>query len=143
MDHEAIKVLGFVEHPSIALVNVVMGIIGEGSEDMDGCSFILEPHSEFVETVLGRSGFWGKVLCQKKNSHRKVHYRPDLPQVKVMQAVLGKKRFEEVSVLRQAVVAIVQRYRVEEFLWLRYTQRATPRAVRACRDRPARIEENR
>jgi len=31
----------------------------------------------------------------------------------------GKKRFEEVSALRQAVVAIVQRYGVEEFLWLR------------------------
>jgi transposase len=31
----------------------------------------------------------------------------------------GKKRFEEVSALRQAVVAIVQRYGVEECLWLR------------------------
>ena len=55
----------------------------------------------------------------------------------------GKKRFEEVSALRQAVVAIVQRYGVEEFLWLRYTQHATPRAVRAYRDRPARSEEDR
>ena len=31
----------------------------------------------------------------------------------------GKKRFEAVSAIRQAVVAIVQRYGVEEFLWLR------------------------
>ncbi len=55
----------------------------------------------------------------------------------------GKKRFEEVSALRQAVVAIVQRYGVEAFLWLRYSPHATPRTVRAYRDRPARIEEDR
>src|SRR5712692_1400231 len=55
----------------------------------------------------------------------------------------GKKHFEEVSALRQAVVAIVQRYGVEAFLWLRYSQHATPRTVRAYRDRPARIEEDR
>lgn len=55
----------------------------------------------------------------------------------------GKKRFEEVSALRQAVVAIVHRYGVEEFLWLRYSQHATPRAVRAYRGQPARVEEDR
>ena len=55
----------------------------------------------------------------------------------------GKKRFEEVSALRQTVVTIVQHYGVEEFLWLRYRQHATPRVVRAYRDRPARIEEDR
>src|SRR2546422_1709621 len=55
----------------------------------------------------------------------------------------GKKRFEEVSALRQTVVTIVQRYGVEEFLWLRYRHRATPRVVRAYRGRPARIEEDR
>src|SRR5438552_1820985 len=55
----------------------------------------------------------------------------------------GKKRFEEVSALRQTVVTIVQRYGVEEFLWLRYRQHATPRVVRAYRGRPARIEEDR
>ncbi|MEE8291157.1 MAG: hypothetical protein V3R80_06725 [Candidatus Tectomicrobia bacterium] len=33
----------------------------------------------------------------------------------------GKKRFEEVSALRQAVVAIVQRYGVEDFVWFRVT----------------------
>jgi transposase len=55
----------------------------------------------------------------------------------------GKKRFEEVSALRQAVVAIVQRYGVEEFLWLRYSQHATSRAVRAYRGQPARGEEDR
>jgi transposase len=52
----------------------------------------------------------------------------------------GKRRFAEVSTLRSAVVAIVQRYGVEPFLWLRYSQHATPRAVGAYRGQPARIE---
>jgi hypothetical protein len=43
----------------------------------------------------------------------------------------GKKRFAEVAALRQAVVTIVQRYGVEEVLWLRYRPHATPRGVRA------------
>jgi len=55
----------------------------------------------------------------------------------------GKKRVEEVSALRQAVVAIVQRYGVENLVWFRLTQHATPRPVRAYRGRPARIEEER
>jgi transposase len=55
----------------------------------------------------------------------------------------GQKGFEEVSALRQAVVSIVQRHGVEEFLWLRYTQHTTRRAVRAYRGRPARGEEAR
>ena len=55
----------------------------------------------------------------------------------------GKKRFEEVSALRQAVVTIVQRHGVEEFLWLRYRQHTTPRVVRAYRGRPTRVEEDR
>ena len=52
----------------------------------------------------------------------------------------GKRRFEEVSTLRSAVVAIVQRYGVEAFVWLRYSQHTTPRAVRAYRGEPARVE---
>jgi transposase len=55
----------------------------------------------------------------------------------------GKQCFEEVSALRQAVVTIVQQYGVEELLWLRFHQHATPRAVRAYRARPARVEEDR
>jgi transposase len=55
----------------------------------------------------------------------------------------GKKRVEEVSALRQAVVAIVQRYGVEHLVWFRLTQHTTPRPVRAYRGRPARIEEER
>jgi transposase len=55
----------------------------------------------------------------------------------------GKKRVEEVSALRQAVVAIVQRYGVENLVWFRLTQHATPRPVRPYRGRPARIEEDR
>jgi transposase len=55
----------------------------------------------------------------------------------------GKKRVEEVSVLRQAVVALVQRYGVEDLVWFRLTQHTAPRPVRAYRGRPARIEEDR
>jgi transposase len=55
----------------------------------------------------------------------------------------GKKRFEEVSTLRQAAVAIVQRYGVENLVWLRLTQHVTPRPVRAYRGQPARIEKDR
>src|SRR5256885_9498378 len=55
----------------------------------------------------------------------------------------GKKRVEEVSAFRQAVVAIVQRYGVENLVWFRLTQHATPRPVRAYRGRPARIAEDR
>jgi transposase len=55
----------------------------------------------------------------------------------------GKKRFETVAALRQAVVAIVQRYSVEDLLWLRLTQHDTPRAVRAYRGQPARVDHDR
>ena len=55
----------------------------------------------------------------------------------------GKRRFAEVAALRQEVVTIVQRYRVEAFFWLRFHQHAQPRAVRAYRGRPARIAEDR
>jgi transposase len=49
----------------------------------------------------------------------------------------GRRRFEAVETLRQAVNAIVQRHRVEDFLWLRYHQHTTTRPVRAYKDRPA------
>jgi transposase len=55
----------------------------------------------------------------------------------------GKKRWETVSALRQAVVAIVQRYGVENLLWFRLTQHATPRPVRAYREQPARVDHDR
>ena len=55
----------------------------------------------------------------------------------------GKKRFEEVSPLRQAAVAIVQRYGVEDLVWFRLTHHVTPRPVRAYRGQPARIEAER
>jgi transposase len=55
----------------------------------------------------------------------------------------GKKRFEGVSPLRQAAVAIVQRYGVEELVWFRLTQHVTPRSVRAYRGQLARLEEER
>jgi len=55
----------------------------------------------------------------------------------------GRKRFEEIAVLRQAVHEIVQRHGVEEFLWLRYDQHCTTRRMRAYRDRPAQGQEDR
>jgi len=55
----------------------------------------------------------------------------------------GKKRFETVSALRQAVVAIVQGYGVEHLVWFRLTQHVTPRPVRAYRGQPARVDHDR
>src|SRR5438094_375362 len=55
----------------------------------------------------------------------------------------GKKRFETMAALRQAVVAIVQRYGVENLVWFRVTPYVTPRPVRAYRRRPARVEHDR
>ena len=55
----------------------------------------------------------------------------------------GRKRFEDIEPLRQAVNEIVQRHRVEEFLWLRYDQHPTTRQVRAYKDRPAYRQEDR
>jgi transposase len=55
----------------------------------------------------------------------------------------GKKRFETVAALRQAVVALVQRYGVEDLVWFRLTQHTTPRPVRAYRGQPARMEQDR
>src|SRR2546427_936527 len=54
----------------------------------------------------------------------------------------GKKRFATVSAFRQAVVAIVQRYGVEDLIWFRLTQHDTPRAVRAYRGQPARVDHD-
>jgi transposase len=55
----------------------------------------------------------------------------------------GQKRFETVSALRQAVVAIVQRYGVEHLVWFRLTPHVTSRPVRAYRGQPARVEHDR
>jgi transposase len=52
----------------------------------------------------------------------------------------GKTRFETVSALRQAVVAIVQRYGVEKLVWFRLTPHVTSRPVRAYRGQPARVD---
>jgi transposase len=55
----------------------------------------------------------------------------------------GRKRFEDIETLRQAVNEIVQRHRVEDFLWLRYDHHTTTRPVRAYQDRPAYVKEER
>jgi transposase len=54
----------------------------------------------------------------------------------------GKKRFETLSALRQAVVAIVQRYGVENLLWFRLIPHVTSRPVRAYRGQPARVDHD-
>jgi transposase len=48
-----------------------------------------------------------------------------------------------VSALRQAVVAIVQRYGVEDLVWFRLTPHVTSRPVRAYRGQPARVDYDR
>src|SRR5262245_60109649 len=55
----------------------------------------------------------------------------------------GKKRFETGSALRQAVVAIVQRYGVEDLVWFRVTPHVASRPVRAYRGQPARVDYER
>jgi transposase len=55
----------------------------------------------------------------------------------------GTKRFETVSALRQAVVAMVQGYGVENLLWFRVTLHGTPCQVRAYRGYPARVDYHR
>jgi transposase len=52
----------------------------------------------------------------------------------------GRKRFEEIDDLRQAVNVIVQRHQVEDFLWLRYEQQGTSHPVRAYRERAAGVK---
>ena len=54
----------------------------------------------------------------------------------------GRKRFEEIDELRQAVNEVVQRHQVEDFLWLRYDQHCTSRPLRAYRGRAARAKSN-
>ena len=53
----------------------------------------------------------------------------------------GRRRFEAIATLREAVNDIVQRHRVEDFLWLRYDQHTTMCPVRAYKDRSAYVKE--
>lgn len=53
----------------------------------------------------------------------------------------GRKRFEDTKTLRRAVNEIVQRHRVEDFLWLRYDHQTTSRPVRAYKERPAYVKK--
>jgi transposase len=55
----------------------------------------------------------------------------------------GKKRLETVSAFRQAVVAIVQRYSVEDLRWFRLPPHDPPRPGRAYRGQPARVVHDR
>lgn len=49
----------------------------------------------------------------------------------------GRPRFADVATLRQSVNAMVQRHRVEDFVWLQYDHPTPPRPVRAYQPRPA------
>jgi transposase len=53
----------------------------------------------------------------------------------------SKKHFEEVAALRQAAERVVQRYSVEQLLWLRYTQHPQPHAVLDARGQRTRVED--
>ncbi len=53
----------------------------------------------------------------------------------------GRRRFEQIAALREALNEIVQRHRVEGFLWLRYDQHTTACPVRAYKDRPAYVKQ--
>jgi transposase len=55
----------------------------------------------------------------------------------------GRKRFAETETLRQSVVEIVQRHRVEDFLWLRFDEQVTTRSVRAYKGRSGSVKEDR
>jgi hypothetical protein len=55
----------------------------------------------------------------------------------------GRKRFEAINDLRQAVNAMVQRHQVEDFLGLRYEQQCTSHPVRADQERAAGIKVDR
>ena len=55
----------------------------------------------------------------------------------------GRKRLEDVETLRQAANEMVQHHRVEAFLWLRYDHHTTPHPVRAYKDRPAYVKQDR
>jgi len=82
--------------------------------------------------------------AQAAESTRRARVAKAIAQIEALnQRGRGKRRFAEVAALRQEVVTIVQRYGVEAFLWLRFHQHAQRRAVRAYRDRPARIAEER
>jgi hypothetical protein len=55
----------------------------------------------------------------------------------------GTKRLATMAALRQAVVAMVQRYGVANLLWFRVTPHVTLRPVRAYLRRPARVAHDR
>jgi transposase len=55
----------------------------------------------------------------------------------------GRRRFEEIATLREAVNDIVQRHHLADFLWLRYDHHITTRPMRAYKDRPAYMKEER
>ena len=87
---------------------------------------------------VGRSGaWWCSSLRHAKASEAALRARVAKAQTQVEalnRRGRGRKRFEEIDELRQAVNVIVQRHQVEDFLWLRYDQQGTSHPVRAYRE---------
>jgi transposase len=111
-----------------------------------------ERHMPLEVEVAGKPQQWSeRRLVRRSIGHAKaaeaaLRTRVDKAKAQVEalnQRGRGRKRFEEIDDLRQAVVGIVQRHQVEDFLWLRYDQRTTRQHRRAYRGRPAEVHEDR
>src|SRR5439155_17894770 len=97
------------------------------------------PHGP-ARRVVGRSGRPAHAAAVA----RRARVAQALAQIEALnQRGRGKKRCETVSALRQAVVAIVQRYGVEHLVWFRLTRHVPSRPVRAYRGQPARLDHDR
>lgn len=112
----------------------------------------LERHVVMQVEVAGQSRVWTErrlvVRSQRHAQAAERALRARVAKAKTQVEALnqrgrGRKRYEEIDDLRQAVMEIVQRHQVEEFLWLRYDQHLTKRPKRAYRGQPAGMTEDR
>jgi transposase len=93
---------------------------------------------------VARTPLDGAFLCHAESAQAALQARVTKAKAQIealTQRGRGRQRFEDVDTLRQAVNAIVQRHRVEEFWWLRDDQQTMTRSVRAYQDRPAYVKE--
>lgn len=112
----------------------------------------IERHVAMQVEVAGQSQAWTErrlvVRSQRHAQAAEKALRARVAKAKAQVEVLnqrgrGRKRYQEINDLRQAVVEIVQRHQVEDFLWLRYDQHLTTRPKRAYRGQPAGMTEDR
>jgi transposase len=112
----------------------------------------LERHVAMQVEVAGQSQTWTErrlvVRSQRHAQAAEKTLRARVAKAKAQVEALnqrgrGRKRYDEIDDLRQAVVEIVQRHQVEDFLWLRYDQRVTTRPKRAYRGQPAGMTQDR